>query len=36
VDLSLIAPHSPSFSPESARELMELVIRLNMEAERER
>ncbi|CAN5667010.1 hypothetical protein BH23GEM5_BH23GEM5_12530 [soil metagenome] len=36
VDLSLIAPHSPSFSPESARELMELLIRLNMEAERER
>lgn len=33
IDLPLIAPHSPSFSAESARELMELIIRLNMEAE---
>jgi DNA-binding transcriptional regulator YhcF (GntR family) len=33
VDLPLIAPHSPSFSAESARELMELLIRLNMEAQ---
>lgn len=36
VDLPLIAPHSPSLSAESARELMELLIRLNMEAERQR
>lgn len=33
IDLPLVAPHSPSISPESARELAEVVIRLNMEHE---
>ena len=36
VDLPVIAPHSPSFSAEAARELMELLIWLNMEAEQRR
>ena len=31
VDLTLLFPHSPSFSPESARELAEVLIRLNRE-----
>ena len=34
VDLTLLFPHSPSFSPDSARELAEVLIRLNQEAER--
>jgi DNA-binding transcriptional regulator YhcF (GntR family) len=34
VDLTLLFPHSPSFSPASARELAEVLIRLNREAER--
>jgi DNA-binding transcriptional regulator YhcF (GntR family) len=34
VDLTLLFPHAPSFSPESARELAEVLIRLNQEAER--
>ena len=33
VDLTLLFPHSPSFSPESARKLAEVLIRLNREAE---
>jgi DNA-binding transcriptional regulator YhcF (GntR family) len=31
VDLTLLFPHSPSFSPDSARELAEILIRLNRE-----
>jgi DNA-binding transcriptional regulator YhcF (GntR family) len=34
VDLTLLFPHSPSFSPDSARELAEILIRLNIEAQR--
>ncbi|MBW3629364.1 MAG: hypothetical protein KY464_08720 [Gemmatimonadetes bacterium] len=33
VDLTLLFPHSPSFSPHSARELAEALIRLNQKAE---
>ena len=34
VTLTLLFPQAPSFSPESARELAEVLIRLNREAER--
>lgn len=34
VGLTLLVPHSPTISAESAREIAELVIRLNMEASR--
>ena len=34
VKLTLLFPHAPSFSPESARELAEVLIRLNREVER--